>query len=284
MRALSVEWKNLKIKEDVLSIKAAKFDLLSQSTNGEFGLKNGSTSLFSNTSKCLFKPHTATTNPNGLGVFVDSLPSEEIPKEKSRTVPVVVESPCIDKSPKYFPSPNHMPQGINGYSGATHIQGIHQKCEVRDVSTSASYQQQGQCVPVEVSQNAVNELEPYHLELNTVKHNISLLQDSITSTGSQLTKVPSPEFFLGIDSIGQLCWALGTPTKRSCIIVDASAVLQHRKGLSVSKDFVNKFSALQHWALSEKDNYKMLGFPKEIERYLSTTSSNKVSSHDSATS
>ncbi|KAI5420330.1 hypothetical protein KIW84_044207 [Lathyrus oleraceus] len=246
MRALSVEWKNLKIKEDVLSTKAAKFDLLSQSTNGEFGLKNGSTSLFSNTSKCLFKPHTATTNPNGLGVFVDSLPSEEIPKEKSRTVPVVVESPCTDKSPKYFPSPNHMPQGINGYSGATHIQGIHQKCEVRDVSTSASYQQQGQCVPVEVSQNAVNELEPYHLKLNTVKHNISLLQDSITSTGSQLTK--------------------------------------HRKGLSVSKDFVNKFSALQHWALSEKDNYKMLGFPKEIERYLSTTSSNKVSSHDSATS
>ncbi|KAI5398820.1 hypothetical protein KIW84_064269 [Lathyrus oleraceus] len=210
MRALSVEWKTLKIKEDVLSTKAAKFDLLSQSTNGEFSLKNGSTSLFSNTSKRLFKPHTATTNPNGLGVFVDSLPSEEVPKEKSRTVPVVVESPCTDKSPKYFPSPNHMPQGINGYSGATHIQGIH--------------------------------------------------------------------------SIGRLYWALGTPTERSRIVVDASAVLQHRKGLSVNKDFVNKFSALQHRALSEKDNYKMLGFPKEIERYLSTTSSNKVSSHDSATS
>ncbi|KAI5442455.1 hypothetical protein KIW84_011503 [Lathyrus oleraceus] len=291
LRALSVEWKNLKIKEDVLSTKAAKFDLLSQSTNGEVGLKDGFTSLFSNTSKCLFKPHTATTNPNGLGVFVDSLPSEEIPKEKSRfnsvdksisvthsdsdsqnmnsiegqlrTVPVVVESPCTDKSPKYFPSPNHMPQGINGYSGATHIQGIHQKCEVRDVSTSASYQQQGQCVPVEVSQNAVNELEPYHLELNTVKHNISLLQDSITSIGSQLSKVPVRREFLGIDSIGRLYWALGTPTERSRIVVDASAVLQHRKGLSVSKDFVDKFSALQHWALSEKDNYKMLGLIKD---------------------
>ncbi|KAL5080075.1 hypothetical protein RYX36_008496 [Vicia faba] len=291
LRALSVEWKNLKIKEDVLSTKAAKFELLSQSTNGEVVLKDGFTSVFSNTSKCLFKPHTATSNPNGLGVFVDSLPSEEIPKEKSRfnsvdksisvthsdsdsqnmnsiegqlrTVPVVVESPCTDKSPKYFPSPNHMPQGINGYSGATHIQGIHQKCEVRDVSTSASYQQQGQCVPVEISQNAVNELEPYHLELNAIKHNISLLQDSITSIGSQLSKVPVRREFLGIDSIGRLYWALGTPSKRSRIVVDASAVLQHRKGLSASKDFVDKFSARQHWALCEKDNYKMLGLMKD---------------------
>lgn len=112
-----------------------------------------------------------------------------------RTVHVVVESPCIDKFSKYFPSPNHMPQGINGYSGATHIQGIHQKCEVMDVPTSASYQQQRQCMPVEVSQNAVNELEPYHHELNTIKHNISLLQDSITSVGSQLSKVCSLEIF-----------------------------------------------------------------------------------------
>ncbi|KAI5446542.1 hypothetical protein KIW84_014399 [Lathyrus oleraceus] len=220
--------------------------MLSQSTNGEVGLKEGF-SLFPNTSKCLFKPHTATTNPNGLGVFVDSLPSEEIPKEKSRfnsvdksisvahsdsdsqnlnsvgqlrTVPLVVESPCTDKSPKYFQSPNHMAQGINGYSGATHIQ---------------------------VSQNAVNELEPYHLELNAIRHNILLLQNSITSIGSQLSKVPVRQEFLSID-----------PSERSCIVVDASAVLQHRKGLPFSKDFADKFSALQHWALSEKDNYKML--------------------------
>jgi hypothetical protein len=165
LRALSVEWKSLKIKEDVLS---TKFDTLSQITTGEVGLEEGFISLFSNTSKCLVKPHTTTANPSGPGAFVDSLPSEEILKVKCRfnsvdksisvthsdsdnlhmnsiegqlrTVPVAVESQFTDKSLKS--SSNHMHQAINGYSGATHIQGTgtYQKCEIRDVSTCATYQ------------------------------------------------------------------------------------------------------------------------------------------------
>ncbi|PNY05047.1 methyl-CpG binding domain-containing protein 9-like [Trifolium pratense] len=296
LRALSVEWKSVKIKEDVLSTKAAKFDTLSQITIGEFGLKEGFTSLFSNTSKCLVKPHTTTTNPSGPGAFVDSLPSEEIPKVKCRfnsvdksisvahsdsdnqhmnsiegqlrTVPVAAESQCTDKSLKSLPSSNHMPQEINGYSGATHIQGNYQKCEVRDVSTCVTYQQ-GQCVPVEVSQNAVNESETYHLELNAVKRNISLLQDSINSVGSQLLKLSVRRDFLGIDSIGRLYWALATPRGRSRIVVDASAVLQHGRGLSVSKDSAEKFSALQHCAVFERDTYKMLGLIKDSSPLMS---------------
>lgn len=296
LRALSVEWKNLKIKEDVLSTKAAKFDALSQSATGEIGLKEGFPSLFSNTSKCLVKPHTATTNASGVGALVDSLTSEEIPKEKCRfnsvdksisvthsdsdsqnlnsiegqhrSVPVAVESQCTDKSPKSFPSPNHMPQEINGYSGATHIQGSHQQWEVRDASTSATYQQ-GKCVPVEVSQIAVNESEPYHLELNSIKRNISLLQDSMTSIGAQLLKLSVRREFLGIDSTGRLYWALATPRGHSRIIVDASAVLQHGRGLSVGKDSSEKFSALQHCALSEKNNYKMLGLIKDCSPLMS---------------
>jgi hypothetical protein len=134
-----------------------------------------------------------------------------------RTVLVAVESQCTDKSLKSFPSSNHMHQPINGYSGATHIQGNYQKCEIRDVSTCATYQQ-GQCVPLEVSQNAVNELETCHVELNAVKRDISLLHDSITSVGSQLLKLSVRPDFLGIDSIGRLCWALATPRGRSRII------------------------------------------------------------------
>ncbi|CAJ2665445.1 unnamed protein product [Trifolium pratense] len=65
---------------------------------------------------------------------------------KLRPVPVAVESQCTDKSLKSFPSSNHMHQAINGYSGATHIQGNnYQKCEIRDVSTCATYQQ-GKCI------------------------------------------------------------------------------------------------------------------------------------------
>jgi hypothetical protein len=68
-------------------------------------------------------------------------------------------------------------------------------------------------VHVEVSQNAVNESETitYHVELNAVKRDISLLHDSITSVGSQLLKLFVRRDFLGIDSIGRLYWALATP-------------------------------------------------------------------------
>lgn len=285
LRALSVEWKSLKTKEDNLSTKAAKIDTFSQNTTGEVGHKEGFTSLFSNTSKCLVQPHTVTDNPSNFGVIVDSIPSEEITKEKYwfnsvdksisvtnsdsdsqnmnsmdvegqlRNVSVAVESQCTDKSPKSFPSPNDMPQEINGSGGAAHIQGNHHKCEGRDASTPVTYQQ-GQCVPVEVPQIAVNELEPYHLELNAVKRDLSLVQDSITSIGSQLLKISVRREFLGIDSIGRLYWALARPRGRSRIVVDASG-----RGLSVSKDSVEKFSALQHCALSDKD--KILGVIKD---------------------
>jgi hypothetical protein len=132
---------------------------------GKLVLRKGSY-LCSQISKCLVKPHTTTANPSGPGAFVDSLPSEEILKVKCRfnsvdnsisvthsdsdnlhmnsiegqlrTVPVAVESQFTDKSLKS--SSNHMHQAINGYSGATHIQGTYQKCEIRDVSTCATYQ------------------------------------------------------------------------------------------------------------------------------------------------
>ncbi|WJX33588.1 hypothetical protein P8452_21780 [Trifolium repens] len=89
-----------------------------------------------------------------------------------------------------------------------------------------------------------------------------MLHDSITSVGSQLLKLSVHQDFLGIDSIGRLYWALATPRGCSRIVVDASAFLQHGRGLSVSKDSSEKFSSLQHCALSEKDNYKMLGLIK----------------------
>ncbi|KAJ1416476.1 Zinc finger, PHD-type [Sesbania bispinosa] len=286
LRALSVEWKNLKAKEDILSTKAAKIDTFSLNTTGEVGFKD------SNAGKCQVQAHTAADNPSSFGVFVDSVPSEEITEEKYRfnsvdksvsvtnsdsdsqnmnsidvegqlrNVSLAVESLCTDKSPKSFPSPNCLPQDINGSVGAAHIQGNHQKCEGRDVSTLGTYQQ-GQCVPVEVPQIAVNESEPYHLELNAIRRDISVLQDSITSVVSQLLKLSVRREFLGIDSIGRLYWSMATPRGRSRIVVDASSVLPHGRGVAVTKDSMEKFSVLQHCALSDKDNYKMLGMIKD---------------------
>ncbi|KAK7381383.1 hypothetical protein VNO78_34033 [Psophocarpus tetragonolobus] len=285
LRAHSAEWKSLKTREDILSIKAAKIDTLSLNTAGEVTLKEGFSSLLSNTGKCMVQPHNAVDNPSNFGVFVDSLPSEEITKEKHRfdsvdksisvtnsdsdsqnmnsidvegqfkNVSGAVESQCTDKSPKYFPSPNHMSQEINGAAGAAHVQSNHQKCEGRDISNHVTNQQGG--VHVDVPQIVVNESEPYHLELNAIKRDISLLQDTITSVVSQLLKLSVRREFLGIDSIGRLYWALSLPGGRSRIVVDASAALLHGRGMSFSRDYVEKFSVLQQCVLSDKDSSLM---------------------------
>ncbi|KAK7271687.1 hypothetical protein RJT34_27787 [Clitoria ternatea] len=290
LRTLSAEWKSLKTREDILSSKAAKFDTSSLNTSGEVGLKEGSTALLSNNGKCLVQPHTAVDNPSNFGVFVDSLPSEEINKEKYRfdsadksvsvtnsdsdsqnvnsidvegqfrNVSVAVESQCTDKSLKSFSSPNHMPQEINDSVGAVHIQGNHQKFEGRDISTPLTYQQ-GQCVPVDVPQVAMNESEPYHVELNAIKHDISLLQDSITSVVSQLLKLSVRREFLGIDSIGRLYWASAMPRGRSRIVVDASAALLHVGGMAFSREYAEKFSVLQPCAPSDKDASPLMAQP-----------------------
>jgi len=281
LRAHSVEWKNLKAREDILSTKAAKIDTFSLNTAGEVGLREGVTTLLTNTGKCLVQPHTAVDNPSNFGVFVDSLPSEETAKEKYRldsvdksmsvtnsdsdsqnmnsldvegqfrNVSGAVESQCTDKSPKSFPSPN-MSQEIKCSGGAAHAQGNHQKSEGRDISTPVTCQPGG--VPVDVSHVALNESEPYHLELNAIKRDISLLQDSITSVVSQLLRLSVRREFLGIDSIGRLYWASTLPGGRSGIVVDASAALLHGRGMSFSRDCVEKFSVLQHCSLSEKDS------------------------------
>ncbi|KAK7316429.1 hypothetical protein VNO77_35457 [Canavalia gladiata] len=290
LRALSGEWKSLKTREDIVSTKAAKIDTLSLNTAGEVGLKEGFSAILPNTGKCLVQPHTAGDNPSNFGAFVDSLPSEEITKEKSRfdsvdksvsvtnsdsdsqnmnsidvegqfrNVSAAVESQCTDKSPKSFPSPNHMPQEINGSGGAAHIQGNHQKCEGRDISNSMMCQQ-GQCVPVDVPQISVNESEPYHLELNAIKHDISLLQDSITNVVSQLLKLSVRREFLGTDSIGRLYWASAMRRGRSRIVVDASAALLHGRGMTFSKDNVEKFSVLPLCALSDKGSSPFMSQP-----------------------
>ncbi|KAG2383755.1 Methyl-CpG-binding domain-containing protein [Vigna angularis] len=281
LRAHSVEWKNLKTREDVLSTKAAKIDTFSLNTSGEVGLREGVTTSFSNTAKCLVQPHTAVDNPSNFGVFDDSLPSEETTKEKYRfdsvdksisvtnsdsdsqnlnsldvegqfrNVSGGVESQCTDKSPKSFPSPN-MSQEINGSVGAADAQGNHHKCEGRDMSTPVTCQQGG--VPVDASHMVLNESEPYHLELNAIKRDISLLQDSITNVVSQLLKLSVRREFLGIDSIGRLYWASTLPGGHSRIVVDASAALLHGKGMSFSRDYVEKFSVLQNCSLTEKDS------------------------------
>ncbi|QHO12795.1 Methyl-CpG-binding domain-containing protein [Arachis hypogaea] len=281
LRSLSTEWKNLKTKEDILSSKAAKVVTCMPNTTGEVGFKEGVTAALSSTGKCLVQPHNVIDNPNNFGVSVDSLQSEEVTNEKHRlngvdksvsvinsdsenkhlnsidvegqlrNVSAAVASQCMDKSTKSFPSPSHMPHEQNGTSGAAHIQGNHQKCDVNDIST-------------------VDESEPYRLEINAIKSDISRLEDSIADVGSKLLKLSIRREFLGIDSIGRLYYA--SAVGRGRLVVDASAAVLYGRQMAVGRDSVDKFSSLQHNVLSDKDNYKIIGLQKDSSCLMSPPS------------
>ncbi|XP_010251295.1 PREDICTED: methyl-CpG-binding domain-containing protein 9 [Nelumbo nucifera] len=73
------------------------------------------------------------------------------------------------------------------------------------------------------------ESQTCNLELNSLKNEISLLQDSIASVESQFLKVSMRRDFLGRDSAGRLYWVLARPGRRPWLVVDGSAVVQQKQ-------------------------------------------------------
>ncbi|KAK4272092.1 hypothetical protein QN277_020691 [Acacia crassicarpa] len=301
LRALSAEWKSLKIKEEILSTKAAKIDTCSVVTTEEVP-KEGLPGSLSNHGKCLVRP------ANNFGVFADGLHSEEINREKngfnrvdksvsatnsetdsqnrnpinmegqlknvsaavdSSQLPTnmtsCVDSQCSDKSTNPFSIANNMPQEINSSGGAVHIQGNRQKCVGGD--ESLDLHEQG--VPFDVPKSAVNESEQYHLELNAIRHDISLLQESITSIESQLLKLSVRREFLGIDLLGRFYWASVMPGGSPCILADSTSLMLHEGRMNNSRDPVDKISAMKNCALSGKDTYQTLGLMKDLSSLMS---------------
>nr|DAD30305.1 TPA_asm: hypothetical protein HUJ06_009156 [Nelumbo nucifera] len=72
----------------------------------------------------------------------------------------------------------------------------------------------------------VEESQTYNLEVNSLKNEISLLQDSIASVESQLMEVSLRRDLLGRDSAGRLYWVLAKPGQRPWLAVDGSATAQ----------------------------------------------------------
>ncbi|KAE9590422.1 putative histone acetyltransferase chromatin regulator PHD family [Lupinus albus] len=225
LRAFYVEWKGLKAKEDILSTKAAKIDTCLLNKAGDVVHKEG----FKATLVSLTNSDTGSQSMNSVDV-----------EGQHRNISAAVESECIDKSTRSSPSPNHMDRERNDAGGADHhILGNHQKCEGRDISALVTSQ-------------------PYHVELNATRRELSTLQDSVASVQLQLLKLPVRREFLGSDSIGQLYWASALPRGRSCIVVDASDALLQWRGMASNRDSVDKFLFMPHSALTAKDNYKII--------------------------
>ncbi|KAF5479568.1 hypothetical protein F2P56_000377 [Juglans regia] len=136
-----------------------------------------------------------------------------------------------DKSirPNGLPTSISFSQEIDGSVRETPSHDNLQECEGRDSSLPPS-DQQGHFTPNVVSNHqaqhapvAVNESQAYHLELNSVKNEISELQDSITSIESQLMRLSVRREFLGSDSVGRLYWASATPCGNPRVIVCGSS-------------------------------------------------------------
>lgn len=308
LRALSAEWKSLKIKEEILSSKAAKIDTCSVSTTGEGVLKEGLPGSLPNPVQCLVQPHSASGSPNNFGVFADSLHLDEMNKEKNRfnnvdksvsttnsetdsqsrnpinlegqlkNAFIVVDdsqlptnmTSCVDSqcSDNPFSVANNLHQEIDSSGGTVHKQGKRQKCEGRD--TSLDQQEEG--VPSDVTKSAVNESEQYHLELNAIRHDVSQLQESITSVGSQLLKLSIRREFLGIDSLGRFYWASVAPGGTTCILADSTALMLHGEKMNSVNDPVDRISAMKNCALSGKDTYQTLGLMKDLSPIMSLPS------------
>ncbi|KAJ7974555.1 Methyl-CpG-binding domain-containing protein 9 [Quillaja saponaria] len=161
-----------------------------------------------------------------------------------------MDSQIVDEcnKPNESPSSNHLANEICDSGKEIHIKGNLQN-EGRGVCTLPTSFQEGQCTSVDmmgvhasqtVSQVAGDESEPYRFELNAVKNDISLLQDSMTSVESQLLKLSVRRDFLGADSSNRLYWASAISGRCPSIVVDASDARLHGNKRTDNKDQVDK--------------------------------------------
>lgn len=158
-----------------------------------------------------------------------------------------------DKScgPNGLPVSNPLSQEYDVSVREIHPQDNLQEYKVRDVCLPSS-DQQGHCTSNMVSHHAAqnasaagNEPQTYQLELNSVKNDIALLQDSVARVESQLLKLSVRREFLGSDSVGRLYWASATPSKDPWVIVCGGAV-QHERKKMYHEGTVDKISVLRN--------------------------------------
>ncbi|XP_024180361.1 methyl-CpG-binding domain-containing protein 9 [Rosa chinensis] len=292
LRSLSVEWKNLKSREELLVARAAKVDV----SLGEDGIKEGVSASVENQEKCPGHAHALSGRSNYFNGVADDIPASESARGFDKLLSVsnaehnsqnsvdagVREKeghPAVDdtnaegnflphmhseKNDRSFgctdlPSSNSLPHEANGSNREISGLDLQQEDTERVVSPFKPLDQEGLCIPSEVRSNFVaqrmspaiaNDSHSYHLELNSVRNDLSLLLESITAVESDLSKVSVRREFLGIDSLGGLYWASAMPGEHSQIIVDRSISVQQGIKMAERRDPVWRNSVLQNLAAS----------------------------------
>lgn len=273
LRSISVEWKNLKLKEENLTARAPKIESDMIYEVGEVGTEEGLPSALTNNGKCIARPHTSSDRPKDFGIFYNDQ--------------VRVDGGCEGI-------------GLNGMEKHLHSNFSEGNCTLKPIETEGQlkevhvavdetlvsvdclphmvYQGNGSAckpnelplqnplqpemdgldaelnVPVDmcetVEKNGVQGL--HHLfdiktahvaehdsEMNSIKNDISQLQDLMTGIESQLQKLHLRREFLGSDSAGRLYWILAKPSRHPWVIVDGSVAQQKKGNMRYPKNAVD---------------------------------------------
>ncbi|XP_028072171.1 methyl-CpG-binding domain-containing protein 9-like isoform X1 [Camellia sinensis] len=230
LRFLSSEWKNLKIREEVLAANLEKANAVHNRV-GELvpdglasvltkdGKLMGQLSKRSNSVSCCsgnFQNIEDGTRWNGLNDY-----NEQSCRSFSKNIS---EKSCASNRSQSFKrsdtigpllTPNQVPEGlvssdVSGNQIAEHehmFNGHHSSL-----------------------QSDANALQANNLEMmSSLKHEISVLQDSMASLESEFQKVSVRKEFLGRDSAGRVYWVFGRPDTYSLLVVNGSMEVRQSK-------------------------------------------------------
>ncbi|PON43794.1 Methyltransferase [Trema orientale] len=293
LRSLFVEWKNLKSREETLVARAAKLDPNILKSLGAVDIKESSLANHEKSQSQVLSDRSnycgisaddlpaPAGGQEGIGQsgsdkcspVTDSeyncrnLSDNEVQlKEANASVGesntiTPMDSQKNDKSfgPNELPASNSLAHEVDGSSreicSTGNPQGLMGKCSSSHQPLDGHSDGRSTSLAQHVTPVVVNELQAYHVELNSVKNDIALLEESITGLELELSKVSVRREFLGSDSVGCLYWASGTPMGHSQIIVDGTAAFKNGKKMNGLRGQMSKSSALQSSIQAIVDNH-----------------------------
>ncbi|KAK3041784.1 hypothetical protein RJ639_000300 [Escallonia herrerae] len=246
MRSLSSEWKNLKLREDILGASLTKVkanarngcgDLGSDASIGELPYKSTYVSSFSVSSAPL-EEGPQWTGPNSCNKQQCwSFSYSENPVASSRdhyfkasdiAGQIQSQEPVKDYS---IPEENHYMHSLSGARVGSlktelHVSTPQQKNDVSGESALSNFDTEQDTSHSTMAENELskhaNVAHDLKHDMSSLKNEISRLQDSIATLESENLKVSVRKELLGRDSAGRLYWVFGSPGTLSKVVVNGS--------------------------------------------------------------
>ncbi|KAL6960620.1 hypothetical protein U1Q18_038384 [Sarracenia purpurea var. burkii] len=242
LRSVSMEWRNLKSKEETLAAKVAKTDKYPSSSSLEEQSAGVSLNTEAREAGNQHRDVQAVVEDSQLFVNLNS-PMAMINLQKDKSL----------REKEFLPS-NVLRQETNDSRRQNSFQGEMKKYVGNDYSTLPSPEDlQGLRPPLDMENSQIgkhvppavlNEARSNSLELKSVRNEISVLQGSVSNMETQLLKLSVRGDFLGSDSAGRLYWILAKHSRHPWVIVYSRETLHQgvkvTPGSGVSCPYMHK--------------------------------------------